>query len=308
MKLRYIFLFPLVALSLLFYPGDQPLLHTYAFHRELFANEKTYALPYVNPIPYVLNQSYQPSVSAVAVSITDLSSYTPIYQRSERLHLKPASTAKILTALVAYDLYRPEDIITIHQPLNDGQVMGLVENERITVENLMYGLLVYSGNDAAYALAQKTGVDTFVRLMNQKAKSLSMNDSVFSNPAGLDGDGVTQYTSAYDLTLAGRALLKNPYLSKFVSTKEIEVSDVDFKYFHKLTNVNKLLGEIQGVGGLKTGYTIEAGQNLVSFYKRQDDHDFIIVVLKSLDRFEDTKNLILWTEQNVGYISNESLR
>jgi D-alanyl-D-alanine carboxypeptidase len=256
----------------------------------------------------VINKSYQPIISATAVSITDLASYSPVYQRNEHLHLLPASTAKIMTALVAYDLYRPEDIITIHKPLNDGQIMGLVEGERITAENLMYGLLVYSGNDAAYALAQKTGVETFVRLMNQKAKLLSMKNSVFSNPAGLDGDGSTQYTSASDLTLASRALLKNSYLTKFVSIKEIEVSDVDFKYFHKLTNVNKLLGEIQGVGGLKTGYTIDAGQNLVSFYKRQDDHDFIIVVLKSLDRFEDTKNLILWIEQNVGYTENSSLR
>src|SRR3989344_9510430 len=125
-----------------------------------------------------------------------------------------------------------------------------------------------------------------------------MKNSYFSNPNGLDSG--TQHSTAFDLALAARELLKNPYLSKIVSTKEITISDVDFKYFHQLTNVNKLLGEIQGLGGLKTGYTENAGENLVSFYKK-NGHQFVIVILKSQDRFVDTTILVDWIKTNVKY-------
>jgi D-alanyl-D-alanine carboxypeptidase len=125
-----------------------------------------------------------------------------------------------------------------------------------------------------------------------------MSSSHFKNPAGLDD--MDQYTSPFDLSLAARALLANNYLAKIVSIKEITIADSDYKYFHHLVNVNKLLGEVQGVGGLKTGYTENAGENLVSFYKK-NSHQSIIVVLKSNDRFADTKNIISWINENVDY-------
>ena len=178
--------------------------------------------------------------------------------------------------------------------------MGLVQNERITVENLLYGILVHSGNDASYAIADEYVFDRFVERMNEKAKELYMNDSRLTNPAGLDD--FNQYISPFDLALAGRELLKNQYLAKIVSTKEITISDVDFQVFHRLSNVNKLLGEIQGIGGLKTGYTENAGENLVSFYKH-NGHQFIIVIIKSLNRFIDTKNVVLWIDQNIDYLT-----
>jgi len=178
--------------------------------------------------------------------------------------------------------------------------MGLLEGEKITVENLLYGLLIQSGNDAAYAFSNEVGTDKFMALIKKKADSLFMKNSNFRNPAGLDEAG--QYSTPYDMALAARELLKNPYLSKIVSIKEITISDVDFRYFHKLTNVNKLLGEIAGVGGLKTGYTEAAGENLVSFYKN-NGHQFIIVILKSLDRFSDTRSVVGWIEENISYIN-----
>ena len=178
--------------------------------------------------------------------------------------------------------------------------MNLVTGEKITFENLLYGLLVHSANDAAYVLADNYGYDKFISLMNKKAKALGMKNSHFSNPNGLDSG--SQFSTAFDLSLAARELLKNPYLAKIVSTKEITISDVDFKYFNRLNNVNKLLGEIQGLGGLKTGYTENAGENLVSFYKK-NSHQFVIVILKSLDRFNDTRNIIKWIEENIGYQS-----
>ncbi|MEK7597554.1 MAG: serine hydrolase [Patescibacteria group bacterium] len=299
MRLKHIILFAFFTLLFLFYPGDSYYFHIFAYNRELINKTMPDIKININPIPY-LKLPYYPEVTAESIYLVDLPSFTPIFSRNENLKLFPASTAKILTALVAYDIYKPDQIITVKRTINDGQVMGLVVGEKITVENILYGTLVHSGNDAAYVLADNYGYDKFVDLMNKKASDLGMKNSYFSNPNGLDSG--TQHSTAFDLSLAARELLNNLYLSKIVSTKEITISDADFKYFHQLTNVNKLLGEIQGLGGLKTGYTENAGENLVSFYKK-NGHQFVIVILKSLDRFNDTRNIIKWIEENVDYIN-----
>jgi D-alanyl-D-alanine carboxypeptidase (penicillin-binding protein 5/6) len=125
-----------------------------------------------------------------------------------------------------------------------------------------------------------------------------MTHSHFKNPAGLDDP--EQVTTARDLALASRELLGHPQLSRIVSIKEIIISDVDFRIFHTLSNVNKLLGEVQSIGGLKTGYTDQAGENLVSFYKN-NGHQFLIVILKSQDRFADTLTVVKWLTENITY-------
>lgn len=299
MKPKHIFLFVFFTLLFLFYPGDSYYFHIFAYNRELISKPEPVTKIKIGPIPY-LKFPYYPEVTAEGIYLVDLPSFTPVFSRNENLKLLPASTTKILTALVAFDIYKPDQIITVKRTIGDGQVMGLVVGEKITVENILYGALVHSGNDAAYVLADNYGYDKFIDLMNKKAQLLGMKNSFFSNPNGLDSG--TQHSTAFDLSLAARELLKNPYLSKIVSTKEITISDVDFKYFHRLDNVNKLLGEIQGLGGLKTGYTENAGENLVSFYKK-NGHQFVIVILKSLDRFNDTRNIISWIETNVDYVS-----
>lgn len=299
MRLKFYLLFAFFTLLFLFYPGDSYYFHLFAYNRQTI-NKITPAIKIkINPIPY-LKLPYYPEVSAEGIYLVDLPSFTPVFSRNENEKLFPASTTKILTALVAYDVYKPDQVVTVKRTIDDGQVMGLVVGEKITVENLLYGMLVYSGNDAAYVLADYYGYDKFIDLMNKKAESLKMKNSHFANSNGLDVQ--SQYSTAFDLSLAARQLLKNPFLAKIVSTKEITISDVDFKYFHQLTNVNKLLGEIQGLGGLKTGYTEEAGENLVSFYKK-NGHQFVIVILKSLDRFNDTRNIIKWIDENIGYYS-----
>lgn len=299
MRLKFCLLFAFFTLLFLFYPGDSYYFHLFAYNREVI-NKTTPALKFkINPIPY-LKLPYYPEVSAEGIYLVDLPSFTPILSRNENLKLFPASTTKILTALVAYDVYKPDQVIIVKRTITDGQVMGLVVGEKITVENILYGTLIYSGNDAAYVLADNYGYDKFIDLMNEKVKVLGMKNTYFVNPNGLDSG--SQYSTAFDLSLAARELLKNSYLSKIVSIKEITISDVDFKYFHQLTNVNKLLGEIQGLGGLKTGYTENAGENLVSFYKK-NGHQFVIVILKSQDRFNDTRNIVKWIDENIEYYS-----
>lgn len=300
MKIRFYFFFTFFALILLFYPGDSYYFHIFAYNRPAFEEKEKNTEPKINPIPYLKNAFYFPETSAAGIYVVDLPSFTPVLQRNRNERMLPASTTKIVTALVALDIYEPDQVVVVGKVMGEGQTMGLVEGENITVENLLYGILVHSGNDAAYALADHYGFEEFINLMNKKAESLDMKDSHFANPAGLDNGN--QYSSPFDLALAARELLKDKYLAKIVSTKEITISDTDFKYFHRLSNVNQLLGEIAGIGGLKTGYTEDAGENLVSFYKK-NGHQFLIVILKSADRFQDTRNIVSWIEENIDYIN-----
>lgn len=300
MKLRFYLLFIFYAFLFLFYPGNSYYSHLFSYNRTLFNKKEVKTVNKIHPVPYQKNQFYRPLTSAEGLYVVDLPSFTPLLEKNKHSRFLPASTVKIITALVAYDIYKPEQIITVKRTIYEGQLMELQIGEKVTVENLLYGILVHSGNDAAYVLADNYGYKKFIGLMNKKASDLKMINTKFSDSAGLEE--TNQFSTPFDLALAARELLKNQYLSKIVSTKEIIISDVDFKYFHHLTNVNKLLGEISGLGGLKTGYTYEAGENLVSFYKK-NGHQFIIVVLKSQDRFLDTTNIIKWIEENIDYIT-----
>jgi D-alanyl-D-alanine carboxypeptidase (penicillin-binding protein 5/6) len=175
--------------------------------------------------------------------------------------------------------------------------MGLVPGERITVENLLYGTLIHSGNDAAYALAahHPQGMQAFIEAMNAKAKALHLNHSHFTNPAGFE-DAAHKMT-AVDLSRLATVALTHPEVAKIVAIPQITISDVTYTYFHPLKNVNQLLGKIPGVGGIKTGWTEEAGENLVTLVDR-NGHKVIIVVLHSQDRFADTITLINWIYSN----------
>jgi len=302
MRPKFLLLFIFYTFLFLFYPGDSFHFHIFSYNRPLFNKQEVKKPLKLSPLPYLKTQAL-PYSSAQGIYVVYLPSFTPILEKNSQQKFLPASTAKIISALVTYDIYKPEQIIEVKETIDDGQLMELVLGEKMTVENLLYGLLIHSGNDAAYVLAQNFGYQKFVDLMNQKAKELKMKNTHFTDPAGLNEDS-NQYTTPFDLALAARVILNHPYLSKIVAIKEITVPDVDFKYFHHLVNVNKLLGEIPGVGGVKTGYTQEAGQNLVSFYKK-NGHQFIIVVLKSEDRFLDTENIIDWIEWNIDFLPLE---
>lgn len=298
MKLRFYILFIFYTLLFLFYPGDSEYFKIFAYNRALFAKTEKPIKLQTNPVPYI-KFPYYPQLSAEGVYVVDLPSFTPVLERNIHQKFIPASTAKIITALVTVDIYNPDDVITVKRIITEGQTMGLVVGEKISAENLMYGILVHSANDAAFALADNFGFEKFQDFMAKKAQALNMRNTHFVDPAGLEE--FNQYTSPFDLALAARELLNNHYLRKFVATKEIEIADVDFKYFHKLSNVNKLLGEVQGIGGLKTGFTENAKENLVSFYKT-NGHQFVIVILKSEDRFADTREVISWINSNIGYV------
>jgi len=288
---KWIILIALIA-GFLWYPGQ----NRYVVEQFLgLPKQSIIEIP--KPAPYPVNiTGVVPGVeiSAHAVVVQDLVSGVFMYKRNSTEVLAPASTTKILTALVVLDSMNLDDIITVGPITKNGQAMDLIEGERITVENLLYGLLIQSGNDAGYALAESYpgGIDAFVGAMNVKAQSLHLRGSHFMNPVGYDDPN--HYMTAEDLARLADVALSNTVIAKMVSIPQITVSDVTHTYFHKLSNVNQLLGKIPGVAGIKTGWTEEAGENLVTLIER-NGRRVIIVVLKSTDRFGDTIRLIDWT-------------
>lgn len=251
------------------------------------------------PAPYPINRTgvYPGSeISATSAVVQDALSGVYLFRRVSTMQLPPASTTKILSALVVLDSMGLDDVVTVGE-IKNGQTIGLVTGERITVENLLYGMLIQSGNDAGYALANASpgGLDAFVVAMNKKAQDIHLSMSHFTNPVGYDDP--SHYMTAEDLARLAGVALENKILAKMVAIPQITIADVTHTYFHKLSNVNQLLGRIPGVAGIKTGWTEEAGENLVTLIDR-GGRRIIIVVLHSKDRFGDTIRLIDWVFGN----------
>lgn len=248
-------------------------------------------------LPVLSETSSFPIISGQAALAVDLNSGITLYEKNPDSPLLPASTTKIITALVALDAYPLDAVLTVGNIKIDGQKMRLVAGEKIRAEDLLYGLLVFSANDAAEVLADNYpgGKDTFVMAMNQKAKDLSLENTNFKNPSGLDGN--TQVTTARDLIRVSEVAMRNAEFAKIVGTKETTVKSADGKIVHKLVNINKLLGSVDGVSGVKTGWTENARENLVTYVNR-DSHRVMIALLGSQDRFGETKELIDWIFKN----------
>lgn len=253
-------------------------------------------------IPLINDNVAFPIFSAQSVMAIDVDSGTPLFEKNPDGKLFPASTTKIITYLVAKDVFALDSVLTVGRVSVEGQKMGLVQGEAMRVEDLLYGLLVYSANDAAEVLAANFpgGRALFVEAMNQKAKDIGLTSSHFKNPSGLDEDG--HLTTARDLGVATKQAMRDEFFRIVVATKDKEVKSVNGKIVHHLTNVNKLLGEVDGVMGVKTGWTEFARENLVT-YVQKDGKTVSIVLLGSKDRFGETKELIDWIFDNYAWQS-----
>lgn len=258
-------------------------------------NFKPINIPIPTPFPYPINTEgiKPPQLSALAITIVDVPSNTVIYTKNPNLKLLPASTTKMVTALVASEQYNVNKIASISAIMPIGQIMDLQLGEHISIDNLIKGMLIHSANDAAFALADyyPQGRDKFIELMNQKVKQLGLTDTHFTNPAGLDNPN--HYSTVHDLSLIASEFIKNSYLRDIVATKATNVSDVDGTINHYLESTNQLLGNVKGVKGIKTGWTEAAGECLITLVERQN-HPVIIAILGSNNRFEETKQLIDW--------------
>ncbi len=175
--------------------------------------------------------------------------------------------------------------------------MGLVEGEQITVEHLLQGMLIPSNNDAAVALARFVGgnQDNFVLMMNEKAQTLQLKNTHFSNPDGLVS--ADNYSTANDLSKITKEFLKYSLLERIVATAGLDVSSVDGKFVHKLKTSNKMLLDNSDVVGVKTGFTSDAQGNLILKID-QKGIEILTIVLNTPNREDDTQKLIDWVYAN----------
>lgn len=230
--------------------------------------------------------------------IYDRSSGRIIFEKNGNKQTPMASTTKIMTAIVVLENTNLKNIVTVDSKSASigGSRLGLKRNDKVTVNDLLYGLMLRSGNDAASALAIYIGgsIQNFAEMMNNKAKELGLKNTHFVVPHGLDNKD--HYTTAYELAKITDYALKNETFKKIVSTSStsININGVP----SQITNTNKLLNNVSGVYGVKTGFTNGAGRCLVTACKK-NKMDIITVIIgadTSKIRTEDTKKLINYVE------------
>ena len=224
--------------------------------------------------------------SAASAILMDADSGRVLYERNADRKMLIASTTKILTALVAIEEGDLHDSVKVSREAayTEGSAMYLTEGETLTLETLLYGVLLCSGNDAAVAVAQHVGgsVKGFVALMNEKARELGMEHSSFANPNGLDDE--QHYSTARDMAKLARAALENETLMRIASTRSVTIGG------RTMTNHNKLLHYVDGCLGLKTGYTKAAGRTLVSCAEKNGQR-LIAVTLQDGNDWADHQSL-----------------
>ena len=221
---------------------------------------------------------------------------TVLYEKNADTRLGIASTTKILTALVVLEHCALEESVEILPEYTavEGSSMYLRAGETYTVEELLYGMMLVSGNDAAVALACHTAgsVQAFADLMNDKARALGMTGSAFQNPNGLDAEG--HYSTARDMAVLTCAAMANDTFCTIVSTRSATVGG------QTLVNHNRLLRSYDGAIGVKTGYTKASGRTLVSCAQRGTTR-FVCVTLSDPDDWNDHTRLLDWAFANYVY-------
>ena len=227
------------------------------------------------------------AVSAKHAYVLDAVSGRVLYEKNPEERSLIASTTKIMTALIICEQCNVLDRMRIPKEAVgiEGSSMYLREGEVLTLQELLYGLMLSSGNDAAVALAIYCGgtVEGFAELMNDKGRLLGLNNTHFENPNGLDSPG--HYSTARDLAVLSAYAMENPIFRKTVSTRQMHMGQ---RY---LTNHNKLLWRVEGADGVKTGYTKAAGRILVSSAER-NGRRLIAVTIDDPDDWDDHVSLL----------------
>lgn len=243
-----------------------------------------------------------PTIVGEAGIVMDVKTGTILYEKNAHKILEPASTTKIMTAILALENGNMTDRVTADEEatLADGTSIYLKVGETLTLEEMLYAMLLNSANDASVAIAKHISGDvpTFADLMNKKALKIGAKNTNFENPNGLPDEN--HYTTAYDLALISRyAMLNLSEFRKIVSTKTKTIHWQGEEWDRRLINHNKLLWNYEDANGIKTGYTSSAGQTIVASASR-NDQELIAVVLKSKGRNirTDAKNLLNYGFEN----------
>ena len=262
-----------------------------------------------NEIEASASSDTKPTINSRRYAVYDRLSGRCIYGKDENKQTAMASTTKIMSAVIIVENCNLEDIVTVTEKAAGvgGSRLGLHTDDKISVNDLLYGLMLRSGNDAAVALAIHTAgsVEEFANLMNQKAEVLGLTNTHFVSPHGLDNS--EHYTTAYELAKITDYALKNETIAKIVKTKTTTIS-INGNLM-QINNTNELLGNVEGVYGVKTGFTNNAGRCLVTSVKR-GDMDLIIVVLGAdtrKDRASDSMKLIEYAFKKFHMVNLEEI-
>ncbi|NJD04291.1 MAG: D-alanyl-D-alanine carboxypeptidase [Ruminiclostridium sp.] len=246
-----------------------------------------------------LQVSGVPAIDAAAAVVIDVKTGRVLYSKNATVRRSIASTTKIMTAIVAIENGRLDDTVEINSRAASiwGSNINLQPGQKYTLNELLYGLLLNSGNDASIAIAEHISgsVESFVEKMNQKARELGAYNTSYANTHGLDAPG--HYSTAYDLARIAKYALENPVFAKIVGTKYAAIPGI------QLHNTNELLELYQGAYGVKTGYTGKAGRCLVASAER-DGMRLISVVLGSPTNYKralSSKNILDYAFINYKY-------
>ncbi len=234
-----------------------------------------------------------PSVSAKGAILIEAESGEIIFAKNAQAKMPMASTTKIMTALVAIENCDITKTVSVSPKAVgvEGSSVYLYPEERLTLEDLLYAMMLESANDAAAAIAIEVGgsIENFAEMMNKKAQSMGLSNTHFENPHGLDGDG--HYTTAHELALIAREALSNETFKKIASTYKKTIPLNETEGVRLLINHNKLLKSYEGAIGVKTGFTKKSGRCLVSAAEK-DGLTFIAVTLSAPDDWRDHTEML----------------
>ena len=234
-----------------------------------------------------------PLIGARAAILLEAETGRVLFEKNADERLAIASTTKIMTALLAIESCAMDEIVTAGKNASGvpGTSIYLSEGEQLTMEEMLYGLMLRSGNDAAVAIAEHIGgsVDAFCRRMTERAAELGCQNTVFLSPNGLPTPG--HHTTAYDLALIAREAMDHPEFREIVSTRRASIPWEGRTYSRILNNKNRLLTDYDGATGIKTGYTKAAGRCLV-FGAKREGLELIGVVLNCPDWFQEAERIL----------------
>lgn len=248
------------------------------------------------------SKDLRPTISGVSGLIYNLTLDKMHFVKNSNQKLPMASLTKLMTAIIAIENKREDDRYVVRQEYLLGEnTMGLTRGEILSLEELLYGLLLPSGNDAAETIAGnfRDGRNAFVAAMNDKVKSLGLANTQFTGPSGLEDD-VNQYTTAEDMLVIARYILDyHPEFIAITSTFQYEIPQKAYHKYYFLQNLTSLISTYPGVKGIKSGYTDEAGYCLVT-YIEHDGYKIVGIVLGSSSAREDMKTLLDYSLESIG--------
>ncbi len=245
----------------------------------------------------------EPEISAQSAVLINADTKEIVFEKNANTQRSMASTTKIMTSLIAIESGKLGSIVTAADFAAEGTSIGLKDGYKLTLNNLVYGMLLESGNDAARLTANFLAGDeeNFARLMNNKAKKIGMTSTNFVTASGLDSE--LHYSTAYDMALLGAYAVSNPIFKEICSTKRITVEFIEPKISYTYSNHNRLLTSCEGVFGIKTGFTKKSGRCLVSACER----DGVTLVAVTLNAPNDWKDHSLLYDYGYSILKKEKI-